>query len=334
MFQVLTSPLSRAALGGLLIVAFSSLVVDLASAQQVAMRQSATAAPDEETTAQDAIAPTRPNSYADYAPWLEETGLPIVDYHIHIRGGMTPELALERARKTGVKSGVLENAGRDWPLSTNEKIAEFIDSVAALNEKLAPAERLRVGLQVNDRDWYIKIPQKLYRRLDFILADTMIMGVDATGQPQKLWLLPENYRTDKDMWFRRYFNHCLNVVGEPIDVLANVTYLPEFIKDDYDKYWTESRMRTLIQAAIDNDVALEIQAESEFPKPKFIKLALEMGAKLSFGSNNFDASLHDLTAWKRAIDDCNITAASLWQDFSMRDGKFDSARAASIMAPR
>ncbi len=256
----------------------------------------------------------KPASFAEYAPWLAATGLELTDYHIHLRGGMTAEKAVERARATGVRSGVLENAGRDWPLSSNEVIEKFLDGVDAVNATLPLEDRVRVGIQVNDRDWFTKLDRKLYRRLDYILADTMIMGVDATGRPQKLWLLPENHPIDKKNWLQRYFNHCMTVVEEPIDILANPTYLPAFVADQYDEFWTPARMRRLIQAAIDNDVALEIQAESEFPKPAFIEMALEMGAKLSFGSNNFDDQLKDTAAWKNAVDRFKIKNETLWRD--------------------
>ena len=73
-------------------------------------------------------------------------------------------------------------------------------------------------------------------------------------------------------------------------------------------------MTALIQAAIDNNVALEIQVESAFPKPKFVELALKMGAKLEFGSNNFDAAMKDTAAWKNVIERFNIKPENLWRD--------------------
>ena len=245
------------------------------------------------------------------------------DYHIHLRGGMTAQKAVERARKTGLKSGVLENHGRDWPLSTNEILDKFVADIEKYNATLPEAERVKIGIQVNDRDWFKVIDPKIYRRLDYVLADTMIMGVGADGKPQKLWLLPKDYQTDEDKWFETYFQHCMTVVNEPVDILANVTYLPEFIANRYDELWTEERMRALIQAAIDNDVALEVQAESAFPKPRFVELALEMGAKLSFGSNNFDDVLKDGSAWKAAIERFEIKNENLW-----RDGRWEAGEAA------
>ena len=262
--------------------------------------------------AQDAAKPSR--TFEEYVPWLEKTGLDLTDYHIHLRGGMTAQKAVERARQTGLKSGVLENHGRDWPLSTNEILDKFVAEIEAYNATLPEAERVNIGIQVNDRDWFKVIDPKIYRRLDYVLADTMIMGVGADGKPQKLWLLPKDYQTDEDKWFETYYQHCMTVVNEPVDILANVTYLPEFIADRYDELWTEKRMRALIQAAIDNNVALEVQAESEFPKPRFVELALEMGAKLSFGSNNFDDVLKDGSAWQKTIERFEIKNENLWRD--------------------
>ena len=253
-------------------------------------------------------------TFANYAPWLDPA-LDLRDYHIHLRGGMTAEMALERTKLTGVKSGVLENVGREWPLNTNEKLDAFVKVVEDVNATLPEKDRLKIGIQVNDRDWYEKIDPKIYARLDFVLADTMIMGKRPDGSDERLWQLPKDYDVDQDEWFERYFQHCMTVVSEPIDILANVTYLPEFIADRYDELWTKERMTKLIQAAIDGGVALEIQAESNFPKPEFVELALEMGAKFSFGSNNFDPKLKNTDSWKRNFERFHFTKEQLWRDY-------------------
>ena len=274
------------------------LLTNFASGQETALTQ-----PQGDETA-----------FANYAPWLDAS-LDLRDYHIHLRGGMTAAMARERAKLTGVKSGVLENNGREWPINTNEKLDQFIVGVEEYNATLPEDERLKIGVQVNDRDWYKVIDPKVYARLDYVLADTMIMGRRPDGSDERLWLLPRDYDVDQDEWFERYYRHNLTVVSEPIDILANVTWLPDFIADRYDELWTRERMAVLIQAAIDGGVALEIQAESNFPKPQFVKLALEMGAKFSFGTNNFDPKLKDTGAWKRNFDQFHFTKEQLWRDY-------------------
>ncbi|MCL2744432.1 MAG: hypothetical protein FWE67_11340, partial [Planctomycetaceae bacterium] len=208
---------------------------------------------------------------------LKAKGFTLIDYHIHLRGGMTAEKAFDWEKKTGVISGVLENHGRAWPLSDNEKLAAFI--------KDARRFPVLVGIQVNDRDWYKTITPELRKQLDYILADTMIMN-DKNGKAQKLWLENEYTIDNSDEWLEQYYQHCMTVVSEPITVLANPTWLPPRMEKHYAQIWTPERMERFIDAAVKNSVALEIQSPSEYPKPEFIKLALKKGAKLTVGRNN------------------------------------------------
>ena len=217
---------------------------------------------------------------------LQTKGIPLTDYHIHIRGGMTPEKALDWAKKTGIRSGVLENHGKGWPLSDNAKLKAFIEGAQKFPELL-------IGIQVNDRDWFKTIDRVLLEKLDFVLSDTMIM------EGQKLWLESEYEIADENAWLERYFNHCMTVVNEPVMILANPTYLPDKMVHWYDDFWTEDRMEALIDAAIKNNIALEIQSGTKFPNKKFIELALKKGAKITIGRNNYDDKPNEL---KRSLD--------------------------------
>ena len=217
---------------------------------------------------------------------LKVKGVPLTDYHIHIRGGMTPEKALDWAKKTGVRSGVLENHGKGWPLADDGKLKAFIDDAKRFPDLL-------IGIQVNDRDWFETIAPALRARLDFVLADTMIMD------GQKLWLENDYDIPDENAWLGRYFAHCMTVVNEPITILANPTYLPSKIAHRYDDFWTDERMDKLIDAAVKNNVALEIQSETKFPNKKFVELAMKKGAKITIGRNNHDDKPNEL---KRSLD--------------------------------
>jgi hypothetical protein len=235
-------------------------------------------------------------------------GLTLTDYHIHIRGGMTLEKAVIRQEASGIMSAVLENFGREWPLSDNDKLKAFIDGHA---KPLANGKHLPVGIQVNDRDWHTRIDPALRKRLDYVLADTMIMGTTAEGKPRRLWL-PDVKIDDPEAWMLEYLDHNLRILGEPVSILANPTYLPPCIASLYDQLWTEARMRQIIAKAVKNGIALEIQAGSDYPKPAFLKLAKTMGAKFSFGSNNFDDKPKDLARWFEAIELLDLRPADLW----------------------
>lgn len=226
---------------------------------------------------------------------LAAANVPFIDFHVHLRGGMTVDKAIQRQAVTGVNLGVLRNIGTGWPIETDEQLREFLDSVEG--------RPLFVGLQVNDRDWMTKHSKELLDRLDFVLADTMIMPMPNDDSPfVKLWITEGYTIDDPEAWMQRYMRHNLRVLAEPVTILANPTYLPPPVEDLYDQLWTDERMRTVIAAAIKNNVALEINARSGLPHDRFIRMAKEMGAKFSFGTNNFDDKPIDMSRCFEAIE--------------------------------
>jgi len=222
----------------------------------------------------------------DQVSRLKKKAIPLTDYHIHIRGGMSHEKAIDWAQKTGIKSSAIENQGRDWPLSNDIAIRAFIEDGKRFPELL-------IGLQVNDRDWYKAIAPSLLDELDFVLSDTMVMD------GQKLWLEDTYSIEDEEAWLRRYFDHNLQILNEPITIFANPLYLPVKMMHHYEDFWTIERQTTIIDAATKNKIALEIQANTQFPHIGFMKLALEKGAKISMGRNNRDDKADEL---KRSLD--------------------------------
>ncbi len=238
---------------------------------------------------------------------IKKRGIEITDWHIHIRGGMTPEDAAARETDSGIRSSAMENHGREWEIFDNNKLRSFAEKTGKIKIN---GRKMPVGIQVNDRDWFKQIDELTRAQFDYILADTMIMGKLPNGRDNRLWQVKEI--ADADKWMEEYMNHNMRILDEPIDILANPTYLPAPVADDYDRLWTEERMRKIISKAVEKGIALEIQAESPFPKAKFLILAKEMGAKFSFGTNNFDAKPKDLSRWLEAIKLMDLKADDIW----------------------
>ena len=234
----------------------------------------------------------------------EKRGIVITDWHLHIRGGMTPEMAVERERASGIRSSAMENHGREWEIFDNARLVDFAARARKANPKMP------VGIQVNDRDWFREIDAATRAKFDYILADTMIMGKLPDGRDNRLWMVKTV--DDADAWMERYMAHNLQILDEPISILANPTYLPDPLAADYDRLWTEDRMRQLIAKAVERGIALEIQAGSPYPRPKFLRLAKEMGAKFSFGTNNFDPTPKDLSRWLEAITWLDLKGSDIW----------------------
>ena len=233
----------------------------------------------------------------------------IFDMHIHLRGGMTAEKAAVRQIMTGIRSGVLENHGRDWPLADNSRLERFLEEVDTVRKC---GVEIFVGIQVNDRDWFKVINPELLAKLDFVLADTMILGTDREGRPCKLWLEDRYDIDDVEAWMKRYVDHHLQILDEPVTILANPTFLPKKIADRYAKLWTKERMELIIDKAVEKNIAIEIQAGSAFPSTAFLKLAKSKGAKFSFGTNNHDAKPIDMSRWFRMIDELGLTRDNLY----------------------
>ena len=222
----------------------------------------------------------------DQVKRLKEKAIPLADYNIHIRSGMSFEKALDWAQKTGIRSSAIENQGRDWPLSDNTAVKTFIEDGKRFPELL-------IGLQVNGRDWYQVIDPSLIKQLDFVLSDTMVMD------GQKLWLEDAYCTEDEEAWLQKYYAHNLQILNEPITIFANPLYLPRKMMHRYEDFWTIERQLTIIDLAIKNNIALEIQSKTQFPHIGFVKLAIEKGAMISIGRNNIDDRVDEL---KRPLD--------------------------------
>ena len=232
-------------------------------------------------------------------------GLPFIDYHIHLRGGMTLEKALARQAATGFNVGVLENLGVGWPIESDEHLRWFIGA--------AKGKPCYLGIQVNDRDWYTKHDPELLEQLDYVLADTMIMTMPTdTDPPVKLWM-PDLYAIDDPQaWMERYLRHNLRILDEPVSILANPTYLPNAVAELHDELWTDARMKQVIEKAVERGIALEIPARSQYPSDGFIRLAKAAGAKFTFGSNNFDPVPISMQRCFEAIETYGLTKSDFW----------------------
>jgi hypothetical protein len=212
---------------------------------------------------------------------------------------------MDRQAVTGVNIGVLNNIGQGWAIETDDQLRDLLDSVKG--------KPVFVGLQVNDRDWMDKHSPDLLKQLDYVLGDTMIMPMpNDNSEPVKLWMADQYKIEDPEAWMKRYVRHNLRVLSEPITILANPTYLPPAVKDKYDELWTDERMRQIIQAAIDNNVALEINAQSGLPHDRFIRMAKKMGAKFSFGTNNFHDKPISMARCFEAIDQYGLKKADMY----------------------
>lgn len=210
--------------------------------------------------------------------------IPLVDLHVHLDNS-TIDKVVELSRQRGVTFGIVEHAGtkeNKYPvvLSSDEELGRYL---AMLEGK--PVYR---GVQAEWTDWPGCFSPQMLARLDYVLTDAMTFpGRD--GQRVKLWEQDVESRVemaDKQAFMDRYVDwHVEILCKQPIDILANVSWLPKPLASDYEAYWTPVRIRKVAEAAAQHQVALEISSGYRLPKPYFLKIAKAAGVKFSFGSN-------------------------------------------------
>jgi histidinol phosphatase-like PHP family hydrolase len=94
---------------------------------------------------------------------------------------------------------------------------------------------------------------------------------------------------------------------------VNPTFLPDCIAAEYDQLWTRERMLKVIQAAVKNHIAIEINNRYRLPSEKFIKLAKKQGVKFAFGTNNADSNMGDLDWCLLMKKSCGLSAKDMFR---------------------
>jgi hypothetical protein len=233
--------------------------------------------------------------------------IPRVDLHAHIHGeapgdrSMTPAEAAAVSRSLAVRLGILGEGGCSGEIHDDRTLVVFLESLAH-----QPVWR---GLQVYGFDWQRCLSKANLDRLDYIAADALIFP----NNGKNIWLwLPGVKFPDPQQFMNQYVDYNLRVLDEPIQVWANPTYLPESLQPDYDALWTAGRMDRLIQEAVKNRVAIEINAHFKIPSARFIKRAKAAGARFSIGSNRHVEGIGEIDYCLQMARDCGLTAKDIY----------------------
>lgn len=210
----------------------------------------------------------------------EISGSAPVDFHVHLDNS-TIEAVLPLASERGVKFGIVEHAGTKenvYPVVLSND-AELRAYIAMLRGK--PVFK---GVQAEYDDWPGCFSREALAELDYILTDAMTLpGPD--GKRQKLWEKGANIG-EAQSFMDRYVDWHAHLMDKcPIDIFANITWLPQDLLPDYDALWTPARMRKVIDAAVAHGVAIEISSKLKLPRMPFLEMAKDAGAKFTFGSN-------------------------------------------------
>ncbi len=237
---------------------------------------------------------------------LASGNFPLIDLHVHIKGGLTMEAALANARKYGFTYGLAVNCGLKMGFETDSALQDYID-----NYEKPP--QTWFAMQAEGREWLDMFSKESIAQFDYAFTDAMTWTND-NGKRMRLWIKEETEIGDPQDFMDQLVNRLVGILeNEPIQIYVNPTFLPDDLNPDYDALWTIERMDAVIAALIENDIALEINNVREIPSPAFIKRAKEAGAKFTFGTNNSGAdNLGRMDYAISMIEECGLTVNDMW----------------------
>jgi hypothetical protein len=260
--------------------------------------------PDDTATPAGMAAPVVDNVFRQIIN-VGRHNIPMVDYHVHLKEGLTMEAALAKSRRDGIGYGIAINIGKGFPVEDDAGLRAFLASM-----KGQPAF---VAMQAEGREWVQMVSRETVAGFDYIFTDSMTW-TDNRGKRMRLWLPDEvGAIPDAQEFMATLVERTVGILEkEPIDIYVNPTFLPDVLAKDYDKLWTEERMKKVVDAAKRNGVAIEINNRYKLPSVAFIRMAKAAGCKFTFGTNNTSpADLGRCEYGLSMVDECKL----VWQDF-------------------
>ena len=245
----------------------------------------------------------------DKAIRLQQEDFPVIDWHVHLKGGLTAEMAHAMSMNYGINYGVAPNAGSGGVgrmLANDEEVYEYFDEV-----KDMPFLR---GVQGEGRKWTTDFSSEALGTFDYLFTDAMTI-VDQKGRIARIYrneeVLPEGLSDQKYMDL--IVDQTVKILtNEPADIFANAFFLPDFLNNRFNEMWTPERVSRVLDVMEKNGIALEISARYLIPNESIIKEAKARGIKFTFGTNNVDANFGRLEYSIDMAKKCGLTVEDMW----------------------
>ncbi len=253
--------------------------------------------------------PGKPLDDTEFEKKIVELGrknFPLLDLHVHLKGGLTAEDIMETGRKYGYTYGIAMNCGLKMGFETDAEVDEFFRDY-----KKPPHSY--IAMQAEGREWVDMFSEESVAKFDYVFTDSMTW-TNRNGKRMRLWIEEETEVGDPQDFMEQLVEQIETIFSsEPVDIYVNPTYLPNEIVRRYDELWTDERIDRVVKVLADNNVALEINSRREIPTAKIIKKAKAAGVKLTFGTNNGDeGSLGRMEYCIEMVEECALKPDDMW----------------------
>lgn len=245
----------------------------------------------------------------DHIIRYQQKDFPVIDWHVHLKGGLTKEMAHAMSMNYGINYGVAPNAGEGGVgrmLADDAEVRSYYEEV-----KNHP---FLFGVQGEGRKWTQTFSQEALGIFDYLFTDAMTI-IDHKKRNARIYRAEEVIRdgVTMDQYMEQIVDQTVKILtNEPADIFANATYIPDDMNPDYDKYWTAERVARVLDVMQKHNIALEISARYKIPSFDIIKKAKERGLKFTFGTNNVDADFGRLEYCFEAVEKCGLTVEDMW----------------------
>jgi hypothetical protein len=216
-----------------------------------------------------------------------DDNFPLLDLDVELKNGLTRDTALANARKYGYTCGIVFDGA--IPADYHPAMQAFTGIRISGTDQL---KALTAGNSGGKYDYVIAVPGAW--------GHLVGAGISSAGA---------------------FVDNQVNLIEQlaatkVVNICGEATALPDDMKADYDKIWTEERMDRVITALRNGNIAMEINDRLKTPSATFIKRAKKAGVKFTFGSGNTGPTdLGRLSYCIEMISECQLRPEDFWFPF-------------------
>lgn len=240
---------------------------------------------------------------------MNPAAYPRADLHAHFQTHDDPPrtlsyaAAVAHATAISVRLGVTAEEGAHEPIHDDASLLAFLEGIAP--------HPLYAGLQVTSPDWPARFDAALLARLDYTLADALIMPW--RSRHLLLWLPTTRVADDEaEAFMEAYLAHHEAILQKGLTIWANATMLPLDLAARYEELWSPERRQRLIERLLAYDIAVEINSTYALPGRVWLDDLRDAGVRFTFGSNAHVDGVGQIATALRLAAEASIPPDRIW----------------------
>ena len=136
------------------------LMIRKSSAEGEMLVGEMTIRPLDEGAKPENIAAAEPDSIMKVVDQLNQQEFPLIDFHGHLKGGLTMDQACQHARDNGYNYGIAANCGLKFPVTSDSTLNAYLDGISK--------EPVFKVMQCEGREWVTLFTPAAVARFDYI----------------------------------------------------------------------------------------------------------------------------------------------------------------------